>query len=1025
VWRAHALKNNVSDSKFLETMEDTKSTIISWLKQLVYQVPGVQLICAVTHIDLCSDAMLKKQVQYVKNVVNQELFSMAMIAQHSEKREAARGRRKSMSDVEDVSSIMQVIDGGSSYPISPLTGEGIAELRQRIVEVAKESPFYGEAMPKTFLKLQARLKEMNESTGRPYIDWREYLDVCTEVGVTKTMIRVATEFLNDMGRIRYFGSIAMSSKDHGDHQSTKDSPDDLRNKVFISPTWIIDVLKGLVRHDHHKLFRHFNSKRTLTLPDDATKKRLESMEEHAKKLLVRGSLHRDLIPYLWPCCSDRNAFSSDVAFADCQNYWTSAPPAGGGGGTPRLAAIGGGESGSGGATPRATANSAWGDRKVVSTKDDLDAAMLLLEGFLVISTKKLQVEALGGGVLEYHVPMLIPGHRKNVSDEPGAANTEMGHLFFRQFFFPSLPAAMPLNIVTRILRISAHGDISPNRSTFYSKGTLVEMTVAEDVDIPPESEAPVRKAARITFISTHRSQLDSVCKELRLVKSSYPGLPQLFVADNLTDITEPILAGLLTEQLFTAKQRYVRSFAGAITPCMPVYATNIVRARRTGKSMETVTEMKKDIERSLGEDNSLPLEVIEPTTPPMVRVVLVAVDDKLLKRPQAISILRAMEENGADIIPLVTDGYTMPKFPNGLDDWKSWYPKALEDLFSRHHIPIDLRTPASVIEERKKILEAHEEESEDEEEDNSQPHKQEKLRFPVFTPDPQKLTELGKVLSELLDTWTGEEQVIKMCGQEHKSEAAPPGQEWTVRCYMCDQDPEIDEPHRYPRRELAQNLARWMEKDKISRSFAALGQERGLKNKSLSRRTLSFSRKRVAPDDAGAPPTVRCSHGHELLVSNVLRVDYTSPKTSCKECIKRGEVLPHVYDVRDTGLILRSSRDGWKAKVGCPVCRTLPGVDAMPKQGSVGTLTSNLERRRSSFKVVKVSQAVHTSQGSTSGIWSSHALPKGGTSGHNSPMVGSSKGAKSASRNGVSSSNVPGNQKQVLMQVMMPSVIYS
>jgi len=520
----------------------------------------------------------------------------------------------------------------------------------------------------------------------------------------------------------------------------------------------------------------------------------------------------------------------------------------------------------------------------------------------------------------------------------------------------------------------------------------------------------------------------------------YPGLPQLFVADNLTDITEPILAGLLTEQLFTAKQRYVRSFAGAITPCMPVYATNIVRARRTDKSMESVTEMQKDIEKSLGEDNSLPLEIIEPTTPPMVRVVLVAVTDKLLKRPQAISILRAMEENGADIIPLVTDGYTMPKFPNGLDDWKSWYPKALEDVFSRHHIPIDMRTPANILEERKKILEAEEEESEEEEEeeDKSQPHKPEKSRFPIFTPDPQKLTELGKELSGLLDTWTGEEQVIKMCGHEHKNDKAPPGEQWTVRCYMCDQDPEIDEPHRYPRRELAQNLAEWMEKDKISRSFAALGHEKGLKNKSLSRRTLSFSRKRVAPDDAGAPPTVRCSHGHELLVSNVLRVDYTSPKTSCKECVKRGEVLPHVYDVRDTGLILRSSRDGWKVKVGCPVCRTLPGAGAMPKQGSVGTLTSNLERRRSSFKVV---ENVHNSQNSASNIWSSHVLARGGTNGRNSPMVGSTKGTKDrpASMNGVSPSNGPGNREQVKMiniiysepetlnheQVKMISIIYS
>ena len=95
----------------------------------------------------------------------------------------------------------------------------------------------------------------------------------------------------------------------------------------------------------------------------------------------------------------------------------------------------------------------------------------------------------------------------------------------------------------------------------------------------------------------------------------------------------------------------------------------------------------------------------------------------------------------------------------------------------------------------------------------------------------------------------------------------------TVRCYKCDDDHELREPHRFDRSELVQALTVWQTKDKISRSFKALGSDKGSKNRTLSRRTLSFRGKRVAPDEAGAPPTARCMHGHEALISEV-RWDY-------------------------------------------------------------------------------------------------------------------------------------------------------
>ncbi len=58
--------------------------------------------------------------------------------------------------------------------------------------------------------------------------------------------------------------------------------------VFISPGFMTDVMKGLIRHDRDSLLSFFR------------KTNNNLMKRRVKRFSFYGRLHEDLVPFLWP-----------------------------------------------------------------------------------------------------------------------------------------------------------------------------------------------------------------------------------------------------------------------------------------------------------------------------------------------------------------------------------------------------------------------------------------------------------------------------------------------------------------------------------------------------------------------------------------------------------------------------------------------------------------------------------------------------------------------------------------------------
>jgi hypothetical protein len=103
------------------------------------------------------------------------------------------------------------------------------------------------------------------------------------------------------GFIKYFGDVRKTidsvekykTTNTSDVLDTSECLSTMDNTVFISSHWVIDTLKGLIRHDRDCLLHWFIEK----FPD-ASKRSM--WLQRVKKLLTHGLLHEELLPYIWP-----------------------------------------------------------------------------------------------------------------------------------------------------------------------------------------------------------------------------------------------------------------------------------------------------------------------------------------------------------------------------------------------------------------------------------------------------------------------------------------------------------------------------------------------------------------------------------------------------------------------------------------------------------------------------------------------------------------------------------------------------
>jgi GTPase SAR1 family protein len=289
--------------------------ISSWTERLQFRVPGVSMVLIATHIDCATPEEVEEQCAAVERVVAKILARQSLT-------------------MEGIAPL-RVYNNGRSLRINNMTGEGVAELRRKLCEIAEGLDFYGEVIPSSYVRLRQRLREMqrhDEASWRTWLPYDEYTRIAAECGLADTTtLQLATRFLHDVGELRYYAlsseasesaaegaeaahdsdgeeADASSAPESGNSHAVTSSAELLAATVFPNPFWVVDVLRGLIRHDHSPVLALIKKDASLSTADKRTLRR------RVYRLMQRGILHESLLRFVWAGVAGMS--DSDAANAD-------------------------------------------------------------------------------------------------------------------------------------------------------------------------------------------------------------------------------------------------------------------------------------------------------------------------------------------------------------------------------------------------------------------------------------------------------------------------------------------------------------------------------------------------------------------------------------------------------------------------------------------------------------------------------------------------------------------------------------
>lgn len=298
--------------------------ITSWTERLQFRVPGVPIVLIATHIDCATPEEVDEQCAAVAEVVQ-------------------RLQARQVQTSADIPPL-RIHNDGRSFRVNNMNGEGVAELRKELCQIAESLDFYGEVIPTSYVRLREKLRSMqlrDEASWRTWLHWDVYATLGAECGLTEgSTLAVATRFFHDVGELRYFGLKTQEKKEEEDTEPAKqydsdgdtiepaprkrprkrdyDSSDDeaeehveadepvekdasagqgtaelLAATVFPNPFWVVDVLRGLIRHDHGPLLEQVKH----IAPH--SKREQKALRRRVYRLMQRGILHETLLPFVW------------------------------------------------------------------------------------------------------------------------------------------------------------------------------------------------------------------------------------------------------------------------------------------------------------------------------------------------------------------------------------------------------------------------------------------------------------------------------------------------------------------------------------------------------------------------------------------------------------------------------------------------------------------------------------------------------------------------------------------------------
>lgn len=83
-------------------------------------------------------------------------------------------------------------------------GDGVAELKQALVGIARQQPWYMKEIPRNYLSVQRKLDTYKANRPDPLVDFKHFFQLCVDCNVPAADVRHVVEYLTNAGDIIYF-----------------------------------------------------------------------------------------------------------------------------------------------------------------------------------------------------------------------------------------------------------------------------------------------------------------------------------------------------------------------------------------------------------------------------------------------------------------------------------------------------------------------------------------------------------------------------------------------------------------------------------------------------------------------------------------------------------------------------------------------------------------------------------------------------------------------------------------------------
>ena len=453
-WRVIKSSEDANDD-MSKKKEELEHMIVNWMDSLQVRVPGASVVLVCTHIDAAAATdgemttksweEVNSQCHHVKNIVSRKLSQI-----HSDTAKSGVAA-------------LDVYNDGQSIRLNCLEGMGAPQLRSTLIEMAHGLPWWKELIPESYYALRVAIDKLRKE-GKVWITWETYKGLAAECKIQKNHILIATYFLNDMAVIKYFGTL-------DDEGKPEDPKDILDNTIFISPTWIIDGLKGLIRHDREILMEYVQHK-IQSVKDNVSEKKLL---KHINRLANYGVCDHNLVPFLWP--DGRKEGSG-------REYWEWLKE-----------------------NNRTEELRLWPGVKFAESQEDYDRVIALLEGCDFVFTKKDKTNTL----TEFVAPVLLAQNSR--VDPRSLSNTDSP--ITHEYTVTGMAPGFLQRLLVRVQRAYSHTEISKNVGIFYGRALKTQIFLYK-----VKSEDLTKSASAVEDIQEDKRRPPSPVKRSNRHKSS-------------------------------------------------------------------------------------------------------------------------------------------------------------------------------------------------------------------------------------------------------------------------------------------------------------------------------------------------------------------------------------------------------------------------------------------------------------------------------------------------------------------------